>query len=81
MKEETKDYGSIKTDKAELIPDNGGERFGFRSLFDTRVMRKHSFIMQVLRAESQKGEKFLRAESNLSTGSSTGWSSHCPTTA
>ena len=44
LKEEAKDYGTIKTDKTESAPHNG-EHFGFMSLFDTRVMRKHSLIM------------------------------------
>ena len=46
--EETKDYGSIKAEKSEstqTLSGSGEERFGFKSLFDTRVMRKHSFIM------------------------------------
>ena len=45
---ETKDYGSIKAEKSEstqTLSGSGEERFGFKSLFDTRVMRKHSFIM------------------------------------
>ena len=55
--EETKDYGSIKTEKPESAPNanGGGERFGFKSLFDTRVMLKHSCIMQVGRVKSRYG--------------------------
>ena len=46
--EEKKDYGSIKTEKPESaapVASDDGERFGFMSLFNTRVMRKHSCMM------------------------------------